>query len=165
MSAAVKITSEKACEALFASQTLIIDDSIIDYSSVLPVTETTWSDYYKETMPNLQAPWWAHRQHNEEAFSGIIWVDKALPYFAGHFPGDPILPGVVQLHWALTAASEVFSSKGLQCFVGMSQIKFKARVDPCSWLKMDLQVSGATVSFTLANADGVCTQARLHYID
>ncbi|WP_010298455.1 AMP-dependent ligase [Candidatus Odyssella thessalonicensis] len=45
-----------------------------------------------------------------------------LSYLDGHFPEFPILPGVVQLHWAVELAQEIF---GINSLVSHgSQIKF-----------------------------------------
>lgn len=32
-------------------------------------------------------------------------IPPGLPHFAGHFPGAPVLPGVLQLQWALALAA------------------------------------------------------------
>lgn len=45
-----------------------------------------------------------------------------LSVFEGHFPGDPILAGVVQVHWAITYAMDIFGPFGE--FQGMEQVKF-----------------------------------------
>ena len=44
---------------------------------------------------------------------GLVWnfvVPTELPFFEGHFPGHPILPGVVALGWLL-AAMERFTGQ------------------------------------------------------
>ena len=34
----------------------------------------------------------------------LMLISPELDWFRGHFPDNPVLPGVVQLHWAVTAA-------------------------------------------------------------
>ena len=39
----------------------------------------------------------------------LVLVDSEMDWFRGHFPGTPVLPGVVQLHWATLVACSIFS--------------------------------------------------------
>ena len=52
----------------------------------------------------------------------------AFPGFAGHFPGHPILPGVVQVLTALTVAEELHGGR-LQ-LVGVEHAKFQVQLRP-----------------------------------
>lgn len=45
-----------------------------------------------------------------------------LSVFEGHFPGDPVLAGVVQIHWAISYAVDLYGPLGE--FQGMEQVKF-----------------------------------------
>ncbi|WP_417803822.1 AMP-binding protein [Thalassospira lucentensis] len=62
--------------------------------------------------------------------------------FQGHFPGQPILPGVVQLHWVAQIASNLFGcAKG----VGeVSQLKFRHPITPGDDVKLDLDFDPST---------------------
>jgi 3-hydroxymyristoyl/3-hydroxydecanoyl-(acyl carrier protein) dehydratase len=40
-------------------------------------------------------------------YSAILPVDPEHPVFAGHFPGRPIVPGVLLIDWALAAIQDV----------------------------------------------------------
>lgn len=55
-------------------------------------------------------------------------LDPALAGFQGHFPGDPILPGVVQVDWAARFGAEAFGP--LAPFRGLSQVKFHRTLRP-----------------------------------
>jgi 3-hydroxymyristoyl/3-hydroxydecanoyl-(acyl carrier protein) dehydratase len=55
-------------------------------------------------------------------------VGPGLPAFQGHFPGDPILPGVVQVDWAARFGSEAFGPLGP--FLGLAQLKFHQPIRP-----------------------------------
>ena len=59
-----------------------------------------------------------------------------MPLFAGHFPGQPILPGVLQVHWAYQFAAERFAIDGE--FVRMTRLKFQKPVLPDDELLLTL---------------------------
>ena len=55
-------------------------------------------------------------------------VESDHPAFQGHFPGQPILPGVVQLDWALRLATATFGPLG--AFQSIEHLKFQATITP-----------------------------------
>jgi hypothetical protein len=152
-----------ACEALFTEQAQTIGDSPIGRGQALPATVSTWENFYQTELPDDQEPWWAHRQKTGESFEGILWVAETLSYFEGHFRDNPILPGIVQIDWAVSAAQSVFSSTPEDAFYGMSRLKFRAPIRPGTWLKMSLQLDTENINFELRDAETIRTQGRLHY--
>jgi 3-hydroxymyristoyl/3-hydroxydecanoyl-(acyl carrier protein) dehydratase len=63
-------------------------------------------------------------------------VPRTLAHFAGHFPGLPILPGVVQLDWAIRLAAEHLPS--VRAVASIDRLKFMAPVLPGAVLKLTL---------------------------
>ena len=63
-------------------------------------------------------------------------VPPTLVHFVGHFPGLPILPGVVQLDWAMRLAAE--QVPGVRVLASIDQLKFKAPVPPGALLDLTL---------------------------
>lgn len=63
-------------------------------------------------------------------------VPRTLAHFAGHFPGLPILPGVVQLDWAIRLAAEHVPS--VRAVASIDRLKFMAPVLPGAVLKLTL---------------------------
>jgi len=76
-----------------------------------------------------------------------LTIPRDLVYFTGHFPGAPIVPGVVQIQWAIELARRYLGASGT--FAGMDALKFQQVMRP-----------GARVTLTLrwALSDG-----KLHF--
>lgn len=68
-------------------------------------------------------------------------LSPTLTWFQGHFPEQPILPGVAQLHWVEHFAREWLALSGL--FSGLQTIKFLHPVKPGQGLLLDLIWSAA----------------------
>jgi 3-hydroxyacyl-[acyl-carrier-protein] dehydratase len=77
------------------------------------------------------------------------------PFFAGHFPGNPIMPGVLMLE-ALAQASAILSnlsrspSEGyefLYFFAGIDNAKFKQVVVPGDTLRLDVKLTNRKRDF------------------
>ncbi|MCE9640490.1 MAG: AMP-binding protein [Betaproteobacteria bacterium] len=78
-------------------------------------------------------------------------VPLDLVYFAGHFPGLPLLPGVVQIDWAIRFARRHLAADA--AFAALESVKFHAVVLPDTELELQLEHApgSAHVNFTYAN--------------
>lgn len=65
-------------------------------------------------------------------------VDPQHPAFAGHFPGRPIVPGVLLIDWALAALHDAYPDIGLPGELGT--VKFLQPVGPDAELHIALRV-------------------------
>jgi len=88
-------------------------------------------------------------------------VPDRLYYLRGHFPGKPILAGVVQLHWAIQLARTVFTS--LNNFKGIEALKFHRIIEPHTPLTLVLEQSETTgkLHFSFSSDLGMHSQGRL----
>ena len=64
-------------------------------------------------------------------------LDHELVWFAGHFPGAPLLPGVAQLHLAIGYACEQWAIE--ERFSGLEMLKFQRPLQP--GVEVTLQLS------------------------
>jgi 3-hydroxyacyl-[acyl-carrier-protein] dehydratase len=85
-------------------------------------------------------------RHNESAV-GIKDVRPDEPYFEGHFPGEPIMPGVLIVEaMAQTAGVLVVDSTGqadsglLVYFMGIDKARFRKRVLPGDRLELHVRI-------------------------
>mgnify|MGYP000845372222 len=67
------------------------------------------------------------------------------PAFAGHFPGRPIVPGVVLLDLAQRAIEAGCD----MCLTGLSVAKFHRPVGPGEALQLDYELNGVTARFEI----------------
>jgi 3-hydroxyacyl-[acyl-carrier-protein] dehydratase len=75
-----------------------------------------------------------NRSRAPEVFT--LAMDADLTAFQGHFPGNPILPGVVQVDWAVRFGTEAFG--GLGRFRAIEHLKFHDLIKPGDTLELHL---------------------------
>ena len=100
-------------------------------------------------------------------------VPTGLACWPGHFPGEPMLPGVVQVDWVLREV-ERWRGGGARPS-GIDGLKFKRPVPPGEELVLDLELESAVaaaggsgsgvevIAFSFRRGDEVVSQGRLRY--
>lgn len=66
-----------------------------------------------------------------------LHISPALDYFPGHFPGFPILPGVVQVDWVMRLAREYLGIPD-DGFSALRALKFSSPVLPDTYLSLEI---------------------------
>lgn len=79
-------------------------------------------------MPMTGLPSLIEQRWQDDVLVLRLSLDPELPWFRGHFPGAPLLPGVVQVHWAMHYGRQLPGLVGE--FGGMSQLKFQRPLRP-----------------------------------
>ncbi|MEX3941417.1 AMP-binding protein [Paraburkholderia sp. BR10937] len=98
-----------------------------------------------------------------EGRSFELRVPHALVHFAGHFPGLPILPGVVQVDWAMRFARDWVP--GVRALASVDQLKFTMPVPPGVLLKLVLKHDAARrrVAFAWRVGERDCASGAFVY--
>ena len=88
-------------------------------------------------------------------------VTRQLVHFAGHFPDLPIVPGVVQIDWAIAHARRHLPLRGQ--FTALENIKFLALVLPDARLELTLawDDENARLDFVFASSERRCSSGRI----
>jgi acyl-coenzyme A synthetase/AMP-(fatty) acid ligase len=88
----------------------------------------------------------------EKGVELCLFLPESLRWFKGHFPGHPLLPGVVQLHWAMRAAREHLHVRGV--FQGLRALKFMRPIRPGKMLTLTLLSTPGGFEFRYASEEG-----------
>ncbi|TAL96426.1 MAG: AMP-dependent synthetase [Paraburkholderia sp.] len=90
-------------------------------------------------------------------------VPPELAHFAGHFPGLPILPGVVQVDWAIRLAAEHVAE--VRAIASVDRLKFMAPVPPGATLSLKLShdVARRRVQFAYRLGERECASGVIVY--
>jgi 3-hydroxymyristoyl/3-hydroxydecanoyl-(acyl carrier protein) dehydratase len=87
-------------------------------------------------------------------------VPTELDVFQGHFPGEPILPGVVQIDWAVRLAAEHFA---IEPVASDFQVKFRQVVRPGQDLSMTLTLDpqGRHIAFEYRTGADIVSSGKI----
>ena len=82
------------------------------------------------------------------------------PFFMGHFPGNPVMPGVLQLEAMAQAAGilmlkQIDGEDKLAFFMSADKVKFRRAVKPGDQIQIDVKITKARGN-KIACAEGVC---------
>ena len=131
----------------------------------------------KQLLPHRDPFLWVSRIVECEPNVSIVAeldVDPELEIFKGHFPGQPVLPGVILMEALAQAASccllaspELAGSVGF--LVGIDGAKFRTQVLPGDTVRLEARITRAgkrmcAAEVTAYKGDAVCAQATQKYI-
>jgi 3-hydroxymyristoyl/3-hydroxydecanoyl-(acyl carrier protein) dehydratase len=102
-------------------------------------------------------------ERSEEHAELKLVVPEALAYFRGHFPGFAILPGVVQLDWAIRYGTQHFALGAV--FPTTIRIKFRKTIRPNHRVMLSLKYirSRNSIQFDYTDADGMCSSGQIGF--
>ncbi|MDR1425077.1 MAG: AMP-binding protein [Azoarcus sp.] len=116
----------------------------------------------RQDMERLFAPRLAHAEvlprsdgDNDDSVVLQLAVPHNLAWFEGHFPGLPILPGVVQVDWAAHFARLYFSFDASVCDIASLKFQHIIRPGDAPCLKLSLRCGGKEIEFTFFRDDKI----------
>ena len=69
---------------------------------------------------------------------GHKWLNPATPFFADHFPGNPLMPGVLLIECSAQAAGALWQQPGAVHLAGVSHFRFLKSVLPDQKLEIEV---------------------------
>ena len=109
--------------------------------------------------------WYCLRELKHESNKGIlarVVAEATSPWFAGHFPGTPILPGIAQLKMVADVISQATQHPLHIC--QLSRVKFKKVVTPGEELEMQITPTATANQYTFhitSQGQDACTGAMV----
>jgi 3-hydroxyacyl-[acyl-carrier-protein] dehydratase len=97
---------------------------------------------------------------------GRKWLDPAAPFFADHFPGNPLMPGVLLIECAAQTAGALWRQPSVAFLAAVTQFRFIKPVLPNQTLEIEVTLEkdfGALAQFdaVLRVGPDVVAQGRL----
>ncbi|MGG2022011.1 AMP-binding protein [Pseudomonas sp. S8] len=111
--------------------------------------------------PRPKAPEVLEQVETDSEWSLQLSVPPDLAYFSGHFPKAPVLPGVVQVEWALNLGRQLLNLPGK--FAGMEVLKFQQLVRPGDEVQLHLRFDPerGKLYFAYRNDTATCSSGRI----
>ncbi len=85
--------------------------------------ETLMADFSGNQWPEFKAI----EQHQDTAKISL-YISESIHWFTGHFPNAPVLPGVVQTHWAARLCEYLYPEA--RAFTRIDNLKFQSVIMP-----------------------------------
>jgi 3-hydroxymyristoyl/3-hydroxydecanoyl-(acyl carrier protein) dehydratase len=90
----------------------------------------------------------------------LLDITPGLAWFRGHFPGRPVLPGIVQVHWAVLVSAAYFGLHEVPAVI--KRLKFKNVIVPPSVVELSVKRSAKReISFGYTGTGKQYSEGRL----
>ncbi|CAH0126115.1 acyl-coenzyme A synthetase/AMP-(fatty) acid ligase/3-hydroxymyristoyl/3-hydroxydecanoyl-(acyl carrier protein) dehydratase [Pseudomonas sp. PvR086] len=111
--------------------------------------------------PRPKAPQVLEQVEADGEWSLQLAVPPDLAYFSGHFPRAPVLPGVVQVEWAMSLGQQLMDLPAK--FAGMEVLKFQQLVRPGDEIQLHLRFDPVRgkLYFAYRNETATCSSGRI----
>jgi acyl-coenzyme A synthetase/AMP-(fatty) acid ligase len=111
--------------------------------------------------PRPKAPQVLEQLEANGEWSLQLAVPPDLACFSGHFPKTPVLPGVVQIDWALSLGRQLLALP--EKFAGMEVLKFQQLMRPGDLVQLHLRFDRerGKLYFAYRNDTATCSSGRI----
>ena len=108
-----------------------------------------------EQHQNVDLPQVLEAQHGAAGSVTLtLQVDAVLNVFEGHFDEAPVVPGVVQLHWALALCGDYLRPIDPRTISHIDTLKFQQIIQPGAQPTLQLTLSGQCLEFRFSSVEG-----------
>lgn len=125
------------------------------------ITQTALRQLFEDALPRPRLPDITLAHADATQIKERWRIQPDLFYFEGHFPDTPILPGVVQLNWAIERGRKHFPVTGR--FLRLEALKFQQPIMPEYVLDVELNWNAEkhALSFAIHSASGSHSSGRI----
>ncbi|WP_168201488.1 AMP-binding protein [Kushneria phosphatilytica] len=123
------------------------------------LTRSTITRLFADLDDRRRVRWLGTRFDSPDHCQITLEVPERLLQLEGHFPGQPIVPGVAQLDWVVTYCREAFTTQGP--WRRFERVKFPLLLLPGERVILDLTLRGERVDFHLGSPRGCHATGRL----
>jgi 3-hydroxymyristoyl/3-hydroxydecanoyl-(acyl carrier protein) dehydratase len=116
-----------------------------------------------EADPEIKNPEIVRATRLEDRVELNLVIPGALLYFCGHFANFPILPGIVQLDWAIQYGKQHFALRAVAPTT--IKIKFRKPIRPNHRVTLSLKHLRARniLEFNYSDAQGECSSGQIGF--
>lgn len=103
-------------------------------------------------------------EQGDDALALTMEIAPTVQWFKGHFPEQPVLPGVVQTHWAVELARALVVAPS-QTLCAVVNLKFHKMILPGAVVTLVLQADprGASVKFRYLEQGQLYSEGKLNF--
>jgi len=142
--------------AISAIEWVFVDDAILGNENSNDQLQALLLSHKKPSLPDILA-----RKLSGEGVEYLFEIPAELTWFDGHFPGDPILPAVVQVDWAIHFGQQLGFDPDR--FSGFARLKFMAVIQPGMLVKSRLAAKGEALQFAYLSAAGPLSKGTVKF--
>ncbi len=120
-------------------------------------------DTLKSAFSSLEWPGFIAMNLDDDICILTVKIHHDIRWLEGHFPGQPVLAGVVQTHWAGSLCQYIFSID--DPFVGIDNLKFQSVIMPEKELDIRLEYNREknTVKFRFYDELAVYSEGKIAF--
>ena len=90
-----------------------------------------------------------------------LGIDAGLSAFQGHFDESPVVPGVVQLQWALAFCERYLQEVPPDTIDEIEALKFQQVIQPGMVVELLLELKAGKLAFAISSASGRHSSGRV----
>ncbi len=89
-----------------------------------------------------------------------FYLDPELDFFRGHFPGEPVMPGVLTVESMAQTADVLLLSMPqyagkIPLFIGIDQVKFKRKIEPEDTIEIEAKITNINEAKAVVTCEAI----------